>query len=115
MIKITSKRIKRLLFLIVSFFLIFLLTACCTTRYMSYGEISNFTDSQLDSCLYVRGLPNISRWKSMVYILSEGEPFYQYVYVEQVDSKKTDESIYTVERRDSLFRFTHKITKKCMD
>jgi hypothetical protein len=81
-------------------------------RFSCFRVKDNFSSIQLDSVCKANNIPeDLSLWKQSTFVLQNNKPLVRYVWVEQVDSKKTDESIYTIEQRDSIFIFYHRVTK----
>lgn len=96
------------LFLILSY----LLGSCGVQKIQLFQSKGQFTSIQLDSVCKANNIPeDLSLWKQSTFVLQNNKPLVRYVWVEQVDSKKTDESIYTIEQRDSIFIFYHRVTK----
>lgn len=92
--------------------LVLLLEGCGVQKVQLFQSKGQFTLIQLDSVCKANGVPeDLGLWKQTTFVLQNNKPLVRYVWVEQVDSKKTDESIYTIEQRDSVFVFYHRVTK----
>lgn len=110
--EIRSWGFKVLALWLVFMLIVFLLGSCGVQKVQLFQSKGQFSFVQLDSVCKANGIPNdLSVWKQTTFVLQNIKPLARYVWVEQVDSKKTDESIYTIEQRDSIFVFYHRVTK----
>lgn len=110
--EIRSWGFKVLALWLVFMLIVFLLGSCGVQKVQLFQSKGQFSFVQLDSVCKANGIPNdLSVWKQTTFVLQNNKPLVRYVWAEQVDSKKTDESIYTIEQRDSIFVFYHRVTK----
>lgn len=82
---------------------------CVAPRVMHFVERGVFPPAALDSVLCANSLPALERWRSVGLVTIDRHVVGQYTFVRALGGRKSDECIYTVETRDSVFLFVKRI------
>lgn len=113
MVRLHINVMRRFLFHFLVFVLLLGVCSCAAPRQMRFVERCSFPESVMDSVLLANDLPlDLGLWRSSSFVTSDRNLYQQWVYVKQVYSKDTDEAIYTIEGRDSVFLFVHRRVSK---
>lgn len=91
---------------------LWVLCCCSAPRVMRFVERGSFQWERLDSVLDAHSLPPLDGWRNVGLVTIDRKVVGQYTYVQSLGNKEVGECIYTIETRDSVFLFVHRIRVK---
>lgn len=102
---------KKTLFLSILLLITFL---CACSKYIMYNSVHGiYTKFQVDSICKIERIPsNFNKWiDGSLVDYESNDSIYQYMYIKQYKGKETDEVIYNVLIKDTLYQFNKRVVE----